>query len=488
MCRTYIVVVRRATVTPDDVVDGNALIRSVPWLYAAIAFTLPFSLRLYFSSIDLEVIFPAEPLIAVLAIVLAVQFIRQRAWRSLARAPLRDTIVVIVLLWSVALLISACTSSLPMVSAKAVLVKGTFILVFFLFPVLLPSIVRCSAPRLFAFYGVSFTGILLYSLFQQSESGFDRNGASLAPFPFYVDHTSYSAALVFILLMLLAELLVVFRARDREGTIALALVTLVMAAAFYLAYCRAAWISVLAVAGLVICARSGMGLRRLHVLIVALGLLAAGALTAVVTGKLPALADSNASGAGLKESVLSLTNTRSDTSNRERINRWKSAVRMFRDEPIWGHGVGTFQFAFLPYQREDEMTYISVTGPVDPGRVQRVWSMNDRVFVRRNPQILYCSGGTAHSEYLLALSESGIMAALLFAALAWYTLRRGLPLLDHAQAPTVIDPRRIAAWLAVLAYFVHAGFNNFLDDPKVAFLFWTSLAMLVHQRPIRSPR
>jgi hypothetical protein len=35
------------------------------------------------------------------------------------------------------------------------------------------------------------------------------------------------------------------------------------------------------------------------------------------------------------------------------------------------------------------------------------------------------------------------------------------------------------AMLGLTTYFVHGLFNNFLDDCKLAFLFWSSLSALV---------
>ena len=452
--------------------------RAVPILYMAVAISLPFSMRLYFSGLDLEVIFPAEPLIGLLALVLGVLFMAERAWRSLDVSALRDPLVVLVLAWLGVLAASALGSQFPLVSFKALLVRSAFVLLFFLFPVLVPTMVRVDRRHMLMAHAMAFVAIIVYSSIRQSDMGYDRNGSALAPFPFYVDHTSYAAVIVFAMLLIGSEALI--STLRNKGPFALDLVLLfaLYAGAFYFAFCRAAWVSLLVV--FVLPFIIGLRLRFRSLLVfIAVACVPLSIMTMrIMAGDGAVLADSNATGAGFKESVLSLTNTHTDTSNRERINRWKSALRMFRDAPMLGHGVGAYQFTFLPYQLKEEMTYISVTGPVDPARVQRVWSFSDRVFVRRNPQTLYCSGGTAHSEYFLALSESGLAAGLLFVALALAALRNGMRMVKTA-ADQVQRIRVFAIWSAVCAYFVHAFFNNYLDDPKVAFMFWTSLGLLV---------
>ncbi len=456
----------------------RAIHRILPWLYAAVALSLPFSLRLYFSSVDLEVIFPAEPLIGMVCILQVVSLILQRSAIDLPRAVLRDPLVLLVLLWVTVLTVSALFGHYAMASFKALLVRTTFIAVFFAFPAFFPSLARFQRVRFLDLHAVALACVALFTLYRQSGMGYDRNGSALAPFPFYVDHTSYSAALVFALLFGCGYLAGIARKKRWREVLPLALLCTLGLLAAYLAYCRAAWLSLVVVGVLAVVLWLQLRVRTVLVMVgvgCAVGLIG---LVTALGGQVSSTADSNATGAGFKESVRSLTNVQSDASNKERVNRWKCSLRMFKDSPWVGHGVGSYQFVFVPYQAQEEMTYISVTGPVDPDRVQRIWTFSDGLFIRRNPQTFYCSGGTAHSEYLLALSESGILAALVFAMLGMVALLRGL-----RRIPMITDRavryRMVAAWLAICAYFTHAFFNNYLDDPKVACLFWTTLGLLV---------
>ncbi|MBL0045859.1 MAG: hypothetical protein IPP33_16120 [Flavobacteriales bacterium] len=88
----------------------------------------------------------------------------------------------------------------------------------------------------------------------------------------------------------------------------------------------------------------------------------------------------------------------------------------------------------------------------------------------------YC-GGTAHSEYLLALSETGILGGLFFLLIIALAMRAALGSMDTA-ATNKARWTLIACCLAVLAYGVHGFFNNYLEDCKVAFPFWSCLALI----------
>ena len=46
------------------------------------------------------------------------------------------------------------------------------------------------------------------------------------------------------------------------------------------------------------------------------------------------------------EHIESMSNVTTDASNLERINRWKSAIRLFQERPHLGWGPGTYQFHY----------------------------------------------------------------------------------------------------------------------------------------------
>jgi putative inorganic carbon (HCO3(-)) transporter len=163
--------------------------------------------------------------------------------------------------------------------------------------------------------------------------------------------------------------------------------------------------------------------------------------------------DSGNKQSDIVEHTLSAANINTDISNRERLNRWVSGLMMFREKPLTGFGPGTYQFAYILYQKAEFMTRLSVT---DPYRIP------DN------------SGGTAHSEYILALSEMGIPGII-----AWIVLISGV--VTMVVRKSLKNPDRglwVSGFAALSTYFFHAGFNNFLNTDKFAFLFWGLIAWM----------
>jgi len=149
--------------------------------------------------------------------------------------------------------------------------------------------------------------------------------------------------------------------------------------------------------------------------------------------------------------LQSISNISTDASNLERINRWNSAMRMFREKPFFGWGPGTYQFNYAPFQKSSEMTIISTNAG---------------------------TGGNAHSEFIGPLAESGVPGMLAMILIVAMVLYRGSVLINRTKSRSV----RILAMgilLGLITYFIHGTLNNFLDTDKLAVPFWSFIAMLV---------
>lgn len=154
--------------------------------------------------------------------------------------------------------------------------------------------------------------------------------------------------------------------------------------------------------------------------------------------------------ANVFEETLSVTNVQTDVSNIERLNRWVSALKMFQDRPHFGFGPGTYQFQYIPYQEA---------------------GLKNRLSVRNPDDVPQGSGGSAHSELLLQLSENGWPSVLLF------ILMLGLWMYRSLIAPGGVGLAPF--FLGLITYLFHMNVNNFLNQPGFAFLFWTFGAMLM---------
>ena len=147
------------------------------------------------------------------------------------------------------------------------------------------------------------------------------------------------------------------------------------------------------------------------------------------------------------EQIESSSNISTDISNLERLNRWYSGIKMAEERPFTGFGPGTYQFKYIPYQSPNLMNRLTV---------KNQWHVPEN------------SGGTAHSEYILALSEMGFigLAALLLWIGRWVWI---------AFEKVSIHPQRkniLIAFAVLSTYLFHGAFNNFLNTDKFAFLFW----------------
>jgi putative inorganic carbon (hco3(-)) transporter len=130
-----------------------------------------------------------------------------------------------------------------------------------------------------------------------------------------------------------------------------------------------------------------------------------------------------------------------------------SSIRMFKNKPLTGFGPGTYQFTYIPYQDESLKNRLTVTNP---------WDIPEN------------SGGTAHSEYLLAMSEMGILGIM-----AWLILlSRWIYISFNLNVLPMYRKNIVAAFVALSTYMFHGVFNNFLNTDKVAFLFWATAAWL----------
>ncbi|MCL4857353.1 MAG: O-antigen ligase family protein, partial [Flavobacteriales bacterium] len=155
--------------------------------------------------------------------------------------------------------------------------------------------------------------------------------------------------------------------------------------------------------------------------------------------------------AKLTEHVQSISNVSSDASNKERINRWNSAFRMFQERPFFGWGPGTYVFQYAPFQSSKDKTIISTN-------------------VGNN--------GNAHSEYIGPLAESGLFGTLSVLFLFGMVFYKGSNLyheLPKGKIKTVV----LCTLLGLFTYVVHGFLNNYLDTDKLSVPFWGFIALIV---------
>lgn len=446
--------------------------------WIALGLSIPLSIRIYFPFIGTEVIFPAEPLLAFLFLLFCWQLAFQRPMISSLMDSWKEPVIFLSICWILVHIVSAAFSSLKMVSLKSTLVQIIYIGVLVLLPVTAGVTGRENTRLAMRWHDRVFLLVVVFSLTTQSVVGFDRMGANFSSFPFYMDHTIFGAALTFVLFRYLTKTWGEFHSGSSASRKwVLLTISILLLITLVVNHGRAAWLAVLVALGIAAAFRSGATFR---------GVLMSAAIVipVLIAFHAPMLAllrsnqvASQAHGTGLRGTAMSIWNVTTDTSNRERITRWTSAWLMFRDHPITGTGPGTYQYFHHSMLTPAELERSSSDRLIPDEEIIPAWKAGDVLLVRNNAESSPSNGGTAHSEYLLALSERGILGAL------WW-LVAGVVILKFTNRVFARDQKRSRskevyfAAFALIAYLVHAGVNNFLDDVKVALPFWIALGWL----------
>jgi len=453
--------------------------RSIWFLLVVTAISIPLSVKLYSAGKDLEVIFPAELLVGLTALLVGLLWlVSERARSALDMSALKHPITILIALDLVISIMSYWGSDEPMVSLKWLVVRTSYVLVFFLVPLLIRQFTSEKIIELMTYHSWALILVVVWVFKAAVEQGGDRTVANYSCMPFYNDHTIYAAALVFALFTFMIN---AFSLEKKGvslfGPVVSVLLVFVVMIAIALSYTRAAWLSVVVVGiiGVVLLVRP-----RPVVWIgctVIIGFVAFFSWGPLQKAALENNGDADADNAGITEVLWSYANVSTDASNRERLVRWSSAYSIFLADPFLGCGPGMFKFTYPLYQDPDHASFRTVPQPTK-AYISRVWEPTSGLMVRDNPQNLYVDPGTAHSEYLLALSERGPVALILFigifVSVVLRYVNRSRELTDRSA-----KIQFLLVVLAILAYGVHGFFNNFLDDCKIALPFYFFLAIFI---------
>jgi O-antigen ligase len=358
---------------------------------------------------------------------------------------LKHPITVLLLLDLAWLIITSAASGLPFVSFKRVIIRLIYDVSFYYFMFELfkqdkKNIVRLIFVHLFALLIPT-----IYTLVRHANMKFVMVGSQQISAPFYFDHTIYGAILVFYVPFLIGYWL---QHRRQHINYLSGTLLFIFIPAIYLSFSRAAWLSL--IIALVIFSIVHFRITKKQLVYVGVLLALIFAFNADRFSNLFRESKQVSHTNDVTMHIKSVSNISTDASNKERINRWKCAIRMFADKPLMGFGPGTYQFFYGPYQQRHELTRISTfTG----------------------------NKGHAHSEYLNYLSETGLPGLLIFIGLlvaAGGTVKRLMQRSVKDQWLTL----SIACCL--ITFIVHAFFNGFLEFDKVAMPVFSCLAALCY--------
>jgi len=386
---------------------------------------------------------PSEPfLFGILIVFLLSLLLGKKIDRNITRHPVSIAIY-FYLAW---MLITSFSSCIPLVSFKYLLSRIWFIVAFFF---ILTYLFKKSAniEKFVWIFVIAFLPVIFYTIGRHLSYGlYNDQAAHWVMTPFFNDHTSYGAVLAMYVPFLVGFSL--SGISNKKYRIWIWAVTAIFLLAEVLSYARAAWLGLFLALGIWGIMRLKIKFKTIAITILSLFIIVV-AFQDQILQKLEQ--NSQDSSANLLDHFTSMTNISTDASNLERINRWNCALKMFSEKPFLGWGPGTYAMKYAPYQVTSQRTIISTNSG---------------------------NGGNAHSEYLGALAESGVLGSLSFVALIIVVLTIGIRAYsktDDKRLKTLI----ICAILGLITYYAHGVLNNFLDTDKASVPFWGFTAIIV---------
>ncbi len=412
-------------------------------IYYFILFFTPLSIPLSdFYRLPFDLSMPAEAMMIVLTGILLVNFIFGKGFK---KAYLGNAISISIIAYLVWMFYTSLTSSMPAVSFKFFLAKIWFIVPMYFFSLQMFED-RKNIFRALWLYIIPLLIVIIYTINHHLSYGlFDKQASHWVMSPFYNDHTSYGAMISMYLPVLFGFLL--FEKKDLLRKIPVFILMVIFSIALVLSYSRAAWISL--VLAFILGGIIYFKIKFRYLLITGIAVLS---VIYIYRFEIIDRLKKNRqdSSAELSEHIRSVTNIATDASNLERLNRWYSALRMFKEKPFLGWGPGTYMFRYAPFQMARDKTIISTN---------------------------FGDGGTAHSEYLSALIDSGVGGLITFLLMVFFILKTGIKSYHRTKERNY----KILIWsviVGLISYLIHGFLNNFLDTDKASVPFWTFVAII----------
>jgi putative inorganic carbon (HCO3(-)) transporter len=400
-------------------------------------------LRFIFPDSSADIFLPTE---LMLAIILLLMIFKLIFTREIDRKILLHPVSIVSFCMLGWYLITSLTGTMPLVSLKSFLTRLWFFTGFFLLAAEIFRKPERIKNYFFAFIAGMIPVVIWFLIRMLQNGAFDQRASYFMIRPLFNDHTSFGAALAFCIPVIICFL--TMKETGKRARLFLFIALFLFSASFLFSYSRAAWLS-LALSAIIMI----VIMMKISWKIILPGLVIAGVIVSLSWSAILFSMNENKqeSSDNIESHFRSITNIRTDASNLERINRWKSAIRMFRERPVLGWGPATYQFQYAPFQISTEKTTISTN---------------------------YGEGGNAHSEYLGALVDSGVFGLLIYVLLLFISIGKGI-IIWSTHKDKQVRNLALALVTGIFTYVIHGGLNNFLDTDKITVLFWGMIAAIV---------
>ncbi|MEY4572884.1 MAG: hypothetical protein RLZ10_2141 [Bacteroidota bacterium] len=403
-------------------------------VFLSLAFLTPLSINIEEFTNGLGLFLPTEPLF--FGLMLLTLFFELKN-RTIPVSIFNHPIVISALFYLLIIFLSALTSTLPLVSFKFLLAKLWYFVPMLLLAPLFFQDKKTIYWFIFLFVlGTMFVGV--YTLIHHSIYGFGEKEGHWVMYPFFKDHTIYGA----IVALTIPWSIFLFYSKNTNPLekVFFIFILMVLFIALFFSYTRAAWLSIVGALVVWIVIYLKIKLKYLIVTssLVLIGIFAFWDRIEMELARNQEVHTTEEFGTRLQ----SAANVTTDASNLERINRWACAIEMFKHKPFLGFGPGTYQFEYAQFQEPENMTIISTN---------------------------FGDLGNAHSEYLGALSETGLLGLISFLSFVITIFYSGISL--YYKTNPVEKKKKILILSSVLGlstYFIHAFLNNYLDTDKAS--------------------
>ncbi|MFP5470607.1 MAG: O-antigen ligase family protein [Bacteroidia bacterium] len=412
-------------------------------LFWLVVFFTPISISLEdYGEFGIGVSLPTEPfLLGILTLI----FVRSLYYKTNTKISTHPISIAVILYLSI-IFLTSLSSSNPLVSLKFLLAKMWLIIPAFYFGAKLFE-KKNNIYRFLIIYTIPFAFVVIYTLIRHASMGFEEDPGHWVMQPFFKDHTSYGAIIAMFLPTVVAFYFINKKnSLLRSGFIVLLIVFLI---GLYFSYTRAAWLSMIFGVA-VFC----IIYFRVKFKILSIIALLAGVFVIMNWNEIQyqlSKNDAEHTTEEFGERIQSMSNISTDASNLERLNRWNCAIEMFKERPVLGWGPGTYMFEYTSFQQSKDLTIISTN---------------------------FSDGGNAHSEYLSALSESGVIGLAAFLILVATIFYKGITLysiVEDKELKIILS----AVIVGLSTYFVHGILNNYLDSDKAAIPVWGFAGIIV---------
>jgi putative inorganic carbon (HCO3(-)) transporter len=413
-------------------------------LYHLLFLCLPISFD--FRNAGIGVQLPSEPLQILIACLLVSQW---KALKQFLGNQFRNPLFLLLtsyVLWG---WFDCLFAENALVSIKFALIETLHFIVFFIG---MAFILHKKPEHLFTLivsYSFPFIILLIHGWYQSFLLGFPISYSLAALWPFYDDHTIYGAVTAFLIPFWLY-----FSSGHQKWNIRKLLsytVLMLLCVGLFMSFSRAAWLSLLtsALIGFALYMASDKNHFRIALVFISVTLLSAAGLLIKHSQKSEYIKNST-----VTNHFYSSFNWTYDVANLERINRYKCALRMIADRPVTGFGFNGYKYNYTKYQRQEEMTRISIT--------------DARQTTRKG------TGGNSHSEYLEVFANLGLPGFLIWISIVVCSLHQSIQLFRVNRNTT-----GVIVFASLLTYFIHGMVNSFFHDDKLSSLVWMCFAVLV---------